>query len=158
MNDKDQARFDHLYEQHVNALILQGKSKKTQEMYARSLRKICAQFDMPPDRLTVEHYKTYFLALVDSHSWSSVKIDRNAFQFFLAHVLEKEWEWFKIVKPPKVQTLQDVLAPSELSLIINATRKLSYQTYFLTTYSLGLCLTEALRLKIAEKGQALLYV
>ena len=158
MNDKDQARFDHLYEQHVNALILQGKSKKTQEMYARSLRKICAQFDIPPDRLTVENFKSYFLALVESHSWSSVKIDRNAFQFFFTHVLEKEWEWFKIVKPPKIQTIQDVLAPSELSLIINATRKLSYQTYFLTSYSLGLRLTEALSLKIEDIDGTLMRV
>ncbi len=99
-----------------------------------------------------------FLALLESHSSSSVKIDRNAFQFFYQHVLSKQWQWVDIVKPPRVQPLQDVLAISELAFIINATRKLSYQVYFLTTYSLGLRLTEALRLAVADIDGTLMRV
>ena len=150
MKHQDQVRFQQLYQRHVNELTLQGKSPKTIEMYSRSLRRLSEYFDVCPDQLTTEQLKQYFLALVHSHSWSSVKIDRNAFQFFYHHVLNKQWEWVNIVKPPKVQPLQDVLAASELTAIINATRKLSYQVYFLTTYSLGLRLTEALQLKVGD--------
>ncbi len=100
MNDNDQNHSNRLYEQHLNALTLQGKSEKTIEMYARSLRKLVTKFDIPPDRITTEHLKQYFLELAQSHSWSSVKIDRNAFQFFFKFVLNKQWEWFQIVRPP----------------------------------------------------------
>jgi len=158
MNDLDQVRFNLLYERHVNELTLQGKSKKTIEMYSRSLRRLSDYFDACPDRVSTEQLKQYFLALVKSHSWSSVKIDRNAFQFFFKHVLNKQWKWINIVKPPKVQPLQEVLAISELNAIINATRKLSYQVYFLTTYSLGLRLSEALQLRVSDIDGTLMRV
>ena len=158
MNDNDQKCFEQQYSQYLNELKLQGKSEKTIEMYSRSLRKITAKFDIPPNRLTTDLLKQYFLELVETHSWSSVKIDRNAFQFFYQHVLNKEWEWVNIVKPPRIQPLQDVLAVQELTQIINATRKLSYQTFFLTTYSLGLRLTEALSLKVSDIDSVLMRV
>jgi integrase/recombinase XerD len=158
MNNQDQVRFKQLYERHLTELTLQGKSKKTIEMYSRSLRRLAEFFDTCPDTVTTEQLKQYFLALVESHSWSSVKIDRNAFQFFFKYVLNKEWVWIDIVKPPRVQPLQDVLAISELNDIINATRKLSYQVYFLTTYSLGLRLSEALQLRIADIDGTLMQV
>lgn len=158
MDNKDQTHFNFLYQQHVNALILQGKSERTIEMYSRSLRKITTQFDMPPDRITTEHLKQYFLALAQSHSWSSVKVDRNAFQFFFKYVLNKQWEWFEIVKPPKVQPLQDVLAVQEVAKLINTTRQLNYQTYFLTVYSLGLRLSEGLNLRIGDIDSTLMRV
>ncbi len=82
MNDNDQSRFKQLYQKHINELTLQGKSNKTIEMYSRSLRRITEQLNTCPDRLSTEQLKHYFLALVESHSWSSVKIDRNALQFF----------------------------------------------------------------------------
>ncbi len=158
MNDQEQARFNQLYRRHITELKLQGKSDKTIEMYSRSLRRLTEYFDQCPDTLSTEQLKQYFLALVESHSWSSVKIDRNAFQFFYRYVLNKQWQWINIVKPPRVQPLQDVLAISELASIINATRKLSYQVYFLTTYSLGLRLTEALRLAVADIDGTLMRV
>jgi integrase/recombinase XerD len=127
-------------------------------MYSRSLRRLAEYFDQCPDTVTTEQLKQYFLALVESHSWSSVKIDRNAFQFFFKQVLNKEWTWINIVKPPRVQPLQDVLAISELAAIINATRKLSYQVYFLTTFSLGLRLTEALQLRVSDIDGVLMRV
>ncbi len=56
MNDNDQTHFNRLYEQHHNALALQGKSERTIEAYSRSLRKLAAKFDMPPDR---DHYRAF---------------------------------------------------------------------------------------------------
>ena len=56
-------------------------------------------------RLTEDDLKTYFDALVKSHSWSTVKIDRNGLQFFYKQVLNKKWVWVDIVKPPKKTVL-----------------------------------------------------
>lgn len=158
MNTNEQQHFDHLYKRYLNELTLQGKSQRTIEAYSRSIRKISAFFNCSPDRLTTDQIKEYLLHLIETRSWSAVKIARNAIQFFYKYVLNRQWEWINIVKPPRVQPLQDVLTQEELSLIISHTRKLSYQTYYLTTYSLGLRLSEALYLRVADIDSRLMRV
>ncbi len=91
-------------------------------MYSRSIRRLIQFFHVCPDQLTTEQLEQYFLALVKSYSWCTVKVDRNAIQFFYQHVLKKPRKWVDIVKPAKVQPLQDVLAIQEVARMINATR------------------------------------
>jgi len=38
---------------------------------------------------------------VESHTWSTVKIDRLGLQFYWRHVLNIDWQWIEIVKPPQ---------------------------------------------------------
>jgi site-specific recombinase XerD len=150
MNKTQQSRYESLYQQHVNALRRQGKSKTTIDCYARALRRVTERFDKCPDRLSVDDLKAHFTALVDSHSWSTVKVDRNGLQFFYRHVLDKTWQWVDIVKPPLVKTLPDILTHAEISRVLNATAQARYRTFFLTAYSMGLRLGEALNLTIAD--------
>lgn len=150
MNQAQQARFDSLYQQHLNALRRQGKAASTIDVYARAVRRITEFFDQCPDRLTLAQLKQYFDALVKSHSWSTVKVDRNGLQFFYKHVLDQDWQWVAIVKPPQHKPLPDILTSTEIERIINATRELRYQTYILTVYSMGLRLGEALNLKVGD--------
>ena len=82
MNVKDQTRFNHLYQLYLNELTLQGKSPKTIDMYSRYIRQVSSVFDTCPDQLTTEQLKGYFPELVEQKSWSSMKIARNAIQFF----------------------------------------------------------------------------
>jgi hypothetical protein len=77
MNKPQQKRFDILYQKHVKALKLQGKAKATIDAYSRAVRRIAEYFDRCPDRLSVENLKDYFSSLVQSHSWSTVKLDRS---------------------------------------------------------------------------------
>jgi len=128
MNKAQQNHFNALYEQNVSALIRQGKAKSTIDVYSRAVRRICQFFDQCPDQLTEEQLKTYFTALVKSHSWSTVKTDRNGLQFFYTHVLRKKWTWVDIVKPPIKKVLPDILTQVELERLINGARELRYQT------------------------------
>lgn len=150
MNKPQQKRFNSLYQSHLKALKRQGKSEKTIEAYARAVRRIAAYFGRCPDRLTVADLKDYFSSLVQSHSWSTVKLDRNGLQFFYKHTLNKQWDWVDIVKPPQVRSLPDILTPDELALLINTTRELRYQVYILSTYSMGLRLGEALNINVGD--------
>jgi len=150
MKQSEQTRFNDQYQRHLRALKLQGMSEKTIDSYARAVRRIANYFDCCPDRLSAEQLKVYFAALVDSHSWSTVKIDRNGLQFLWKHVLERDWSWVKIIKPPKIKTLPDILSISEVEKLIGATRKLRYRVFLLTTYSMGLRLGEALALQTGD--------
>jgi site-specific recombinase XerD len=146
----EQKRFDKLYARHLQALKLQGKSQRTIEAYGLAVRRVAQHFDRCPDRLTRQDLESYFAALIQSHSWSTVKLDRNGLQFFFKHVLEQQWQWVDIVKPPRVKSLPDILTQAEIARLINTTREARFQTYILTVYSMGLRLGEALNMSVSD--------
>jgi len=150
MNLQEQKRFNDLYQRHLRMLRLQGKRDKTIDAYARAVRRVADHFDCCPDRLTVEQLEIYFGQLVDSHSWSTVKLDRNGLQFFWRYVLKLDWQWVNIIKPPKVHTIPDVLTVPEVNRLIGAARKPRYRVFFLTCYSMGLRLQETLSLQVGD--------
>lgn len=150
MDASEQSRFDELYRRHLRMLKLQGKSDKTIDVYARAVRRVTDHFDCCPDRLSPDQLEIYFGQLVDSHSWSTVKVDRNGLQFFWKHVLKLDWQWVKIIKPPKIHTIPDILTPVEVVRLIAAAHKLRFRVFFLTTYSMGLRLEETLSLQVGD--------
>ncbi|MCL1037458.1 tyrosine-type recombinase/integrase, partial [Shewanella submarina] len=74
------------------------------------------------------------------------------------HVLNKQWQWLNIVKPPQVKRLPDILTPTEVAIVISLTRQLRYQVFFLTLYSMGLRLGEAISLRVGDVDSALMQV
>lgn len=150
MTRKEVKRFETLYSRHLKLLKLQGKSEKTIEAYSRAVRRITKHFDCIPDQLSLEQLENYFAELVDTHSWSTVKIDRLGLMFFWKHVLQLDWQWLNIIKPPKIKSLPDILTPAEIERLIDTTKKLRYRVFFLTTYSMGLRLEEALSLQVSD--------
>lgn len=103
MNSKEQARFDALYQQHLTELKLQGIAPMTIDAHSGPVRRISSLFVFCcPVQLTQSQLKTFFASLVDSHSWSTVKLGRNGLQLFYHYVPDKQWEWVRIFKPPQV--------------------------------------------------------
>ena len=83
MNNKQQAHFDRLYEQHVNALIRQGKSKVTIDCYSRAVRRISQFFDQCPGQLSLDDLKTFFASLTQSQSFTlNAEYGKNRPQWF----------------------------------------------------------------------------
>lgn len=150
MKSKDSKRFEILYDRHVKKLKLQGKSQSTISAYARAVRRLTEHFDSCPDILSTEQLEDYFNRLVENYSWSTVKLDRLGLMFFWKHVLEKDWQWLNIVKPPAVKTIPDILTREEIALLIHTTGKLRYRVFFFVTYSMGLRLQEALSLQLSD--------
>jgi integrase len=150
MKPTEANRFKKLYQRHLRLLKLQGKSQKTIDAYSRAVRRISEDCDCCPDRLTLEQLEKYFFRLIASHSWSTVKIDRNGLQFFWKHVLKRDWQWIKMIKAPRVHSLPDILTVAEVEQLIGATCKLRYRTFLLATYSMGLRLGETLSLQVGD--------
>ena len=150
MKKSELSRFNKLYEHHLRSLKLQGKAKNTIDAYSRAIRRVRDYFDCCPDKLKPEQLEKYFADLVDSHSWSTVKIDRCGLQFFWKYILKLDWKWVDIVKPPQVKTIPDIFTLAEIERLIAATRKLRYRVFILTTYSMGLRLEETLSLQVGD--------
>ena len=90
MNPIQQQHFDFLYEQHLINLKLQGKRPATIDAYSRAIRRITTYFNRTPDTLTAQELKQYFNGLIQTHSWSTIKLDRNGLQFFYRYTLKKQ--------------------------------------------------------------------
>mgnify|MGYP000507123528 FL=1 len=90
MNTIEQQRYYYLYEQHLINLSLQGKRPSTIDAYSRAVRRISEFFDRAPDTFTVADLKQYFNSLIKTHSWSTIKLDRNDLQFFYHYTLDKQ--------------------------------------------------------------------
>jgi integrase/recombinase XerD len=150
MNEKEFARFEKLYKQHESSLKLQGLAPSTIDCYARALRRVTEFTGCCPDKLTKSQLQKYFASLVETHSWATVKVDRNGLQHFWTHVLEREWDWIKIVKAPKVKTLPDILSVDETFRVLSAVREIRFRTCLLAIYSMGLRLGEGLRLQVGD--------
>ena len=158
MNTSQEQHYNFLYEQHLINLRLQGKRPSTIDAYARAVRRITAFFDKSPDTLTTPDLKLYFNNLIQTHSWSTIKLDRNGLQFFYRYTLNKQWEWLAIVKPPQVKSIPDMLTPKQVSDVINQTKQLRYQVFFMTLYSMGLRLSECLNLTIHDIDKSTMLV
>lgn len=154
MISSEKQRFDALYDRHLRALKLHGYSASTIDVYARAVRRVAEHFDCVPDRLSTDQLADYFSELIDSHSWGTVRVDRNGLQFFWKQVLERDWQWVQMIKPPQVRTLPDVLTVQEVQRLIAAARKLRYRVFVLATYSMGLRLSETLALEIGDIDRA----
>ena len=103
MQKRETQKFERLYAQFHKTLILQGYSQSTIEAYTFALKRCAHYFDRCPDkRLTKDELKQYFADLLKTHSWSTIRRDRNGLQRFFELILEHEWDWVAITKPPSV--------------------------------------------------------
>ncbi len=92
----------------------------------------------------------YFNELLDSHSWSAVKLDLYGLKFFYTKVLNKTWEDIPLIKPPKTSRIPDILSIVQVNRLFAATDRLSYKVFFFTIYSMGLRLGEGIRLTVGD--------
>lgn len=144
------AHFESNYQRLLNSLKLGGLQPKTIELYSHGVRRAGAYFDYQIDDLTKHQLTDYFVHIIESLSWSSLKHDLYGLKFYYAKVLGKPWPGADLVKPPKSFLLPDIITVPQAQKIFMATRVLSYRVFFFTLYSLGLRLGEGLRLHIGD--------
>jgi len=150
MTAPSDADFKRQYDTHLNRLRLKGLQPKTIEAYARAIRRIGAYFDHQIDDLSETQLTDYFTDLLESHSWSAVKLDLYGLKFYYTHVLHKPWVYLALIKPPKGQRLPDIVTVEEARRLVLATHTLSYRVFFFTLCSLGLRFGEGPRLRVAD--------
>jgi len=150
MSSSSDTNFKQNYQSHLKHLKLKGLQPKTIEAYARAIRRIGAYFDEQIDDLTEQQLTDYFTDLLESHSWSAVKLDLYGLKFYYTHVLHKPWENIDLIKPPKTQRLPDIVTVDEAKRLFVATHTLSYRVFYFTVYSLGLRLGEGLHLELGD--------
>ncbi len=100
--------FNKNYQTHLKHLRIKGLQPKTIDAYSRAIRRIGSYFDHQINDLSEQQLLDYFSNLLDTHSWSAVKLDLYGLKFFYTHVLHKRWVEVNLIKPPKTQRLPDM--------------------------------------------------
>jgi site-specific recombinase XerD len=106
-------KFEKDYQKHLKYLKLNGLRPKTIEAYCRAIRRIGNYFNCRIYNLSSDQLLDYFNELLDSHSWSAVKLDLYGLKFFYTNVLGKPWINLPLVKPPKTKRIPDILSSKE---------------------------------------------
>jgi len=143
-------QFESNYQCLLKSLKLAGMQPKTIELYSRGIRRAGVYFGYQIDALSKPQLTNYFVHVLDTLSWSSLKHDLYGLKFYYAKVLDKPWPGADLVKPPASFTLPDIITVPQAQQIFRETRVLSYRVFFFTLYSLGLRLGEGLRLQLGD--------
>jgi len=143
-------QFIHYYTKHRKYLKLNGLQPKTIDAYSRAIRRIGNYFNCQLNNLTMDQLVDYFTGLLESHSWSAVKLDLYGLRFFYTKVLNKTWQDIPLIKPPKTTRIPDIVSVEQAKQLFAATNKLSYKVFFFTLYSMGLRLGEGIRLSVGD--------
>ncbi|MBW6487403.1 MAG: site-specific integrase [Syntrophobacterales bacterium] len=132
---------------------LNGKGERTQEAYARHVRKLIEFVSgKEPDQITEEELKRYFIHRQDINKWqpNTMRICYSAIKFFYLHVVQHDWHLLKIIKEPTEKRLPSVLSREEVNSILSKVATFHNFVFLSTIYSCGLRLQEGLFLQISD--------
>ncbi len=139
---------------------LRGLAPKTQESYLRAVRQLAAHYHKPPDKITEEGLRDYFLFLKNEKkaSRSACTVATSAMlsaslcgiKFFFEQTLQRHWKTFDLVRPPKSKKLPVVLSRNEVRRVLDGLRLPHYRHCLTTIYTCGLRLKEALHLEVRD--------
>ena len=145
-----ETRFNQDYQKLLQHLTLKGLQPSTIDAYSRAIRRVCNHFNYHIYDLTEQQLVDFFVDLRSTHSWSAVKQDLYGLKFFYRYVLDIKWPHIDLVKSPRMQKLPDIVTVEQASKIFMSTRVASYRVFFFTVYSLGLRISEGLRLQVGD--------
>lgn len=131
---------------------LRGLAPKTQESYLRAVRQLAEHYRKPPDQITEEELRDYFLFLKNEKkaSRSACTVALCGIKFFFEHTVQRQWHTFDLVRPPQEKKLPVVLSRDEVRQILCQVRLLPYRVCLSTIYACGLRLGEGVRLQVAD--------
>jgi integrase/recombinase XerD len=135
---------------------LRGFSARTQEAYVHAVRQLAGHFHRPPDRLTEDDLRQYFLYLanVKHFARASFTIALCGIKFFYERTLGHEWKLLGLVRPAREKKLPVILSRDEVGGILGRVRLPVYRACLTTIYVCGLRLMEGAHLQVADVDSA----
>ena len=133
-------------------LQLRGLAPKTQQCYVAAVRQLAQHYRRPPDQLSDEELRQYFLYLRQEKkvAESTFRIHLYGIRFFYERTLTRPWPVFDLVRPRHPQKLPVVLSLREvrslLALVANPTARMCLQLI----YGCGLRLREGTQLQVSD--------
>ena len=140
------------YERSTKALQLAGLANSSGAAYTRMLRQLVDFYGKTPDLVSEEELQDYLLHCRNVTKWSAatLRICYSGLKFFFEKVLHREWHIFGYLKAERPKILPAVLSKDEIVKLLSSVRTPHNRAYFLTVYTCGLRLQEALNLEVGD--------
>jgi site-specific recombinase XerD len=131
---------------------LLGLSQRTQETYLYRAKKIIEYFNKPPEQITNEELRQYFLYLKNEKKYARATqtIALCGIKFLFEKTLNKKFDVLNIVRSPRENKLPVVLSREEVKAILKNIRVLRHRSCLTLIYSCGLRLHEATSLRVEQ--------
>ena len=125
---------------------------RTISCYLDRMRSVAIHFSKSPAELTEEKIRRYLYHLIEERKASQAVISQSysALKFFFENTLQQQWDSLKIPRSKQQKKLPGVLSKREVELIFSCTSNLKHRAILTTTYSAGLRISEATRLKVSD--------
>jgi integrase/recombinase XerD len=139
-------------ERMIEDLQLRGMSETTQKMYVRAVHKLSEHYRKPPDQVTEEELRQYFLYLknVRKLSRTASTIALCGIKLFFHHTLKRDWSTLVFIRAPREKKLPVVLSLEEVRKILSCLRLARYRACLSTIYACGLRLQEGTHLRVTD--------
>jgi len=141
-----------LREKMLEDMQLRGLAIRTQESYVQAVSQLARHHHKPPDQISEEELREYFLYLknVRHVSRSTQTIALCGIKFFYEHTLQRPWHTLEMVRVANEKKLPVVLSVEEVGRVLACLHHQRYRACLTTIYACGLRLLEGVRLQIKE--------
>lgn len=141
-----------LHDQMKRDLELKHYSPRTRCCYLASVKSFAFHFHRSPAEMSDEEIRQYLHYLIEEKKASQAAISQtySALKFFYETTLKRDWNGFRIPRSKMAKRLPVVLSQQEVEAIFSATRNLKHRAIFMTIYSAGLRVSEAVHLKVSD--------
>lgn len=130
---------------------LRRLSDHTVQAYLRAVARLARFYNRPPDRISKEEVRKFLIDLVRRRASPSLFNQvRCALMFFYRVTLGRDFVLERIVCQPYAKKLPTVLSQEETTRFLDAARTLKSRALFMTIYSAGLRVSEAIELKVKD--------
>jgi site-specific recombinase XerD len=116
------------------------------------VRQLAEHYGKPPDQLSEEELRQYFLYLQNErkYSSSSCRVALNGIKFLYVTTLGRPWPTLELIRPPKEEKLPVILSQAEVKRILACIGQPVYRTCLGTIYACGLRLLEGVQLQVQQ--------
>jgi integrase/recombinase XerD len=138
-----------LREQMIREMELRNFSPNTQSTYLTATAGLAKYFMRSPEKISQEEIEDYLLHLKNNIGLASNSINSKicGLKFFYNETLKDESVSLELPPRRSRRKLPIVLSPDEANRLIRIHKNLKHRVFLMTTYSAGLRVSEALRLK-----------
>jgi site-specific recombinase XerD len=146
----------------IEDMQLHGFAERTQKSYMQAVRQLAEYYHKPPDQISEDELRQYFLYLmnVKKVSRSTITLALCGIKFFYERTMQRQWATLALVRPQREKKLPVVLSVDEVRQILARVRRWRFRMCLSTIYACGLRLQEGLHLQIShiDGGRQLLHV
>ena len=99
---------------------MHGFAERTQKSYMQAVRQLAEYYNKPPDQISEEELRQYFLYLknVKNASRSTITLALCGIKFFYERTMRRQWATLALVRPQREKKLPVVLSVEEVHQIL----------------------------------------